>query len=150
MALRHLLLLRHGEANQSSPDHLRELTGAGRKELSKSLIGAQTQAPELDAIFHSGLTRAAQTADMAAQLLAPQLQPKLMEGISPSGEVQRFPEYLESESLSAVLLVTHNPFVEELVIFLSGENLLIKTGALVCLEVDFLSRGCCNISFIQN
>lgn len=150
MALSHLLLLRHREAHHNSPDHLRELTKAGRQEVTKSLTKARTQIPELEAIFHSGLTRAAQTADIAAQLLAPQLQPKLMEGISPWSEVQSFPEYLESESVSAVLVVTHNPFVEDLVSFLSGDDLRIKTGTLVCLEVDFLSRGCCDLSFIQD
>ncbi len=150
MALSHLLLLRHGEAVHSLPDHLRELTQAGRDEVTQSLTKAQAQLPELEAIFHSGLTRAAQTADIAVKILAPQLRPKLMEGISPWGDPESFPEYLESEALCTALLVTHNPFVEDLVSFLCGEDLHIKTGKLVCLEVDFLARGCCNLSFVQS
>ena len=148
MPLKHLFLLRHGEAYHSSPDHLRELTDRGRQEVSYSISQAKEAMPKLDDIYHSGLTRAAQTADLAASLVAPNLQPQLIEGITPWGEVELFPEVIKSESLESLLVVTHNPFVEELIAFLTGDFIPIKTGTLVRLEVDFLARGCCSLKAI--
>lgn len=142
--------MRHGEAHHSSPDHLRELTEAGRKEVTKSLSKSLDRIPTPEGIYHSGLTRAAQTADIAASILAPNLQPQLIDGITPWGDAENFSKALENESAEALLLVTHNPFVEDLVYFLTGESLRIKTGSLVAIDVDFLARGCCTLRFVQH
>ena len=37
MPVKHLFLLRHGEAQHSYPDELRELTEEGRKEVAENL-----------------------------------------------------------------------------------------------------------------
>ncbi len=147
MAIQTLFLLRHGEAHHGSPDELRELTSVGRTEVRSNLLKAADRLPPLDLVFHSGLVRAIQTAEIVTSELAPNLYPQFLDGITPWGDPQIFCNSLESEAAERVLVVTHNPFVEDLVAFLTGESLRIKTGSLVCLEVDFLARGCCNISW---
>jgi phosphohistidine phosphatase len=149
MALQNLLLLRHGEAYHSSPDELRELNDQGHKEVQKTLSKAADHVPELDKIFHSGLVRAMQTAEIAAEHLATHLQPQFLEGISPWGDPAVFCNRLATEEAENILVVTHNPFVEDLVEYLTGQSLRIKTGSLVCLSVDFLERGCCTFEWVQ-
>jgi phosphohistidine phosphatase len=154
MALQHLLLLRHGEAHHSSPDELRQLNDSGREEVEKTLTKALDLVPPLEEIFHSGLVRAMQTAEIAAEKLAQSiggsLQPQYLDGITPWGDPQLFcknPALQEAENL---LVVTHNPFVEDLVEYLTGESLRIKTGSLICLKVDFLERGCCSLEWSKH
>ena len=152
--MQHLLLLRHGEAHHGFPDELRELSDHGQREVVKSLSKAEDRIPRIEQIFHSGLVRAMQTAEIAAEQLAPrlntQLQPQFLDGISPWGDPEGFCRQLTSEQSQAILVVTHNPFVEDLVEYLSGELLRIKTVTIVCLEVDFLERGCCDLAWIQH
>ena len=154
MALQRLLLLRHGEAQHGSPDELRQLTEHGDKKVRKSLSKSLEKIPQLDQIFHSGLVRAMQTAEIAAEELEPVIQKKLfpqyLDGITPWGDPAGFCKILASDSAENILVVTHNPFVEELVEYLSEQSLRIKTGSLVSLEVDFLERGCCNLEWIQH
>lgn len=159
MALQRLLLLRHGEAHHGSPDELRELTEHGEKEVRKSLSKSLEKIPRLDQIFHSGLVRAMHTAQIAAEVLGAQelgssiqknLYPQYLDGITPWGDPAGFCKMLATDSAENILVVTHNPFVEELVEYLSGQSLRIKTGSLISLEVDFLERGCCNLEWIQH
>ena len=151
--MQRLLLLRHGEAHHGSPDELRELTRHGDKEVRRSLSKVVERIPQLDFIFHSGLVRAIQTAEIAAEELAPymgeKLQPQYLDGITPWGNPSSFCAALASDSAENILVVTHNPFVEELLEYLSGQSLRIKTGSLVCLEIDFLERGCCNLEWVE-
>lgn len=153
MPVKHLLLLRHGEAHHSSPDELRELSEAGRKEVSNTLNKALNRIPpriqSIGAIYHSGFTRAVQTADIAASVIADNsaivITPKMLEGITPWGQPSQFSMLLEKKSAETVLIVTHNPFVEDLVSYLSGQDIRITTGTLVYLQVDFLAQGCCKL-----
>ena len=159
MALQRLLLLRHGEACHGSPDELRELTEHGDKEVRKTLSKTLDKIPQLDLIFHSGLVRAMQTAQIVAEELADnefessiqkKLFPQYLDCITPWGDPAGFCKILATDSAENILVVTHNPFVEELIEYLSGQSLRMKTGSLVCLEVDFLERGCCNLEWIQH
>lgn len=156
MALQHLLLLRHGEAYHSSPDELRQLNEQGRKEVEKALNKAADLVPQIDEIFHSGLVRAMQTAEIAADMLAPQtsdgsLLPQYLDGITPWGDPKSFCDQLmQLEDLESILVVTHNPFVEDLVEYLTDQCVRITTGTLVYLKVDFLDRGCCSLEWLKH
>lgn len=150
MSLQWLLLLRHGEAHHSSPDELRQLTHEGRREVEKTISKASKSIPRLDHIFHSGLVRAMQTAEIAVQKLDFSLPPQFLPGITPWGDPKNFCEFLGSEESRSIMVVTHNPFVEDLVEYLTGQSVRVKTGTLVCLQVDFLERGCCSLEWLQN
>ena len=45
MPVKHLFLLRHGEAQHSYPDELRELTEEGRKEVTENLNKVSDRIP---------------------------------------------------------------------------------------------------------
>lgn len=142
-----LYLLRHGEAQEGFPDARRALIEKGRREVLKTLEKASERITTTPIIFHSGLVRAYQTAVLAADALkaAP---PVLLEGIDPGGD----PASLCRQSLPTqdLMLVTHNPFVEELVEYLSGDSLRIRTGSMVALDVEEWGRGCAELCWQIN
>jgi phosphohistidine phosphatase len=108
------VFMRHGHAAEGSDDHARELTSAGR-------LAARTAAEELrrqgfhpDVIMCSGAVRARVTAEIAADVFG---------GLSLDvrEELYLCPPELALESVRAlpdesraVLLVAHNPGLEEL------------------------------------
>ena len=150
MPVKHLFLLRHGEAQHSYPDELRELTEEGRKEVAENLNKVLDRIPPIQAIYHSGLTRAVQTAEIAASIIAPSVKVQMLEGIAPWGQPSQFSKLLEESDAENILIVTHNPFVEDLVNYLSDQDIRIKTGTLIYLQVDFLAQGCCKLDWVSH
>ncbi len=140
--MQRLYLLRHGEASDGYPDHSRQLNPAGRSEVLDTLEQALKRIEPPVQIFHSGLVRARQTAELAAQVLGAQ-SPQRLDGIDPGGN----PAELCDQDMPAgdLMLVTHNPFVESLAWYLAAEELRIRTGSLVALELEYWGRGCAEL-----
>ena len=120
-------LLRHGDAAEGSPDAERPLTEKGRQQ--SAVVGAALQAlgVEIAACLTSPKVRAADTARLACEQLAgdvePQLEPKLAGGP------------IDAEALAAglgedVLLVGHDPDFSTAVHDLTGAQVRMKKGGL--------------------
>ena len=118
-------LLRHGDAQQGSPDAERPLTQRGR---SQSLaVGAALShlGVEIDACLTSPKVRAVDTARLACEQLGvePRVEPKLAGGA------------FDALALAAglgdqVLLVGHDPDFSEAVGSLTGARVSMKKGGL--------------------
>ena len=122
-------LLRHGDAEDGSPDSERPLTEKGREQ--SRAVGAALKAlgVEIDACLTSPKVRAAETARLACKPLGvePQLEPKLVGGP------------FDAEALAAglgddVLLVGHDPDFSMAVHSLTGAQVRLKKGALAGVE----------------
>ena len=122
-------LLRHGDAEDGSPDSERPLTEKGREQ--SRAVGAALKAlgVEIDACLTSPKVRAAETARLACEPLGvePQLEPKLVGGP------------FDAEALAAglgddVLLVGHDPDFSMAVHSLTGAQVRLKKGALAGVE----------------
>ena len=122
-------LLRHGDADDGSPDSERPLTEKGREQ--SRAVGAALKAlgVEIDACLTSPKVRAAETARLACEPLGvePQLEPKLAGGP------------FDAEALAAglgddVLLVGHDPDFSMAVHSLSGAQVRMKKGGLAGIE----------------
>jgi phosphohistidine phosphatase len=129
-----LLILRHAKSSWKEPemaDHDRPLNKRGKQDAPRigRLIRKEELAPDL--ILSSSARRAYKTAQAVA------------EESGYAGEVQLSPElyaagpeaYLEAlcglgDELSRVMVVGHNPGLEELVETLTGESLTLPTAAL--------------------
>lgn len=144
MSADRLYLLRHGEAGEGFPDSSRELVEAGRREVQLTLHQARPRISGPVSIYHSGLIRARQTAELAAEALGCS-GISLLRGIDPAGDPANLCRQIEWPAGADQIWVTHNPFVEELVEWLSDEQLRIRTGSLVALELDYLDRGCARL-----
>jgi phosphohistidine phosphatase len=122
-------LLRHGDAEDGSPDSERPLTEKGREQ--SRAVGAALKAlgVELDACLTSPKVRSAETARLACEPIGvePQLEPKLAGGP------------FDAEALAAglgddVLLVGHDPDFSMAVHSLTGAQVRMKKGGLAGVE----------------
>jgi phosphohistidine phosphatase len=122
-------LLRHGDAEDGSPDSERPLTEKGREQ--SRAVGASLKAlgVEIDACLTSPKVRAAETARLACEPLGvePELEPKLAGGP------------FDAEALAAglgdeVLLVGHDPDFSMAVHSLTGAQVRMKKGGLAGIQ----------------
>jgi phosphohistidine phosphatase len=124
-----LWLLRHGDAEDGSPDAERELTEKGREQSRRAGAALAALGVELDACLTSPKTRAAQTAELACEALGvePEHEPKLAGGP------------FDAEALAAglgddVLLVGHDPDFSMAVHDLTGAQVRMKKGGLAGID----------------
>jgi len=132
-----VLLVRHGEAAQMSPDGERPLTAAGRDEVARlaDWCGSNGVAP--DEIRHSGLRRAQETAEILAARLTPKRGVRQVRGLAPDDDPAAIAAELVRET-DTVLVVTHMPLVGRLAALLAGRRSTIpfSTGQIASFDRD--------------
>ena len=135
-----LLVLRHGKSSWSTglPDHGRPLKGRGKRASKR--IGEELRARDLvpDLIVSSTARRARSTARRAA------------EASGYDGEVPETRDFYETtagrllavlpehvaDAHDRVMIVGHNPTSEDLVEHLIGEDVVMTTANLACIDLD--------------
>lgn len=122
-------LLRHGEAEDGSPDAERPLTEKGERQSRAAGKALEKLGVKLDACLASPKVRAADTAKLACEAIGidVQLEPKLAGGP------------FEADALAAglgehVLLVGHDPDFSMAVHTLTGAQVRMKKGGLAGIE----------------
>jgi phosphohistidine phosphatase len=122
-------LLRHGDAEDGSPDSERPLTEKGREQSRAAGAALKALGAEIDACLTSPKARAAETARIACEPLGvePQLEPKLAGGPFD-------PEALAAGLGDDVLLVGHDPDFSMAVHSLTGAQVRMKKGGLAGVE----------------
>jgi phosphohistidine phosphatase len=124
-----LWLLRHGNAEDGSPDAERKLTEKGREQSRAAGAALAALGVKLEACLTSPKVRAAQTAELACEGLGVehQLEPKLAGGPFD-------PEALAAGLGDDVLLVGHDPDFSMAVHSLTGAQVRMKKGGLAGIE----------------
>ncbi len=159
-----LLLLRHAKSSRNSDapsDFLRPLNNRGKKSAVKIGCWIKEHARFPDKIVSSPALRAKNTAQKVAEILAVELidwQEDIYEATL--GDLFRIIQDLP-ESAQTVLLVGHNPGLENLLVCLSKTpplsqqntaEKLFPTAALACLNIATtwtdLAPGCADLEFI--
>lgn len=116
--------LRHGEAEDTSPDELRKLTSKGKKQARAAAAALAAMGVKLDSCLTSPRVRAADTARLACEALEVEVtsEPALSGGD------------FDAERLAAgqgeVLLVGHEPDFSRAVHDLTGARVQLKKGGL--------------------
>jgi phosphohistidine phosphatase len=131
-------LLRHGEAEDGSPDAERPLTKKGERQARAAGKALKELGVKIDACLTSPKVRAAETARIACKELGvePELEPKLAGGP------------FDAEALAAglgdeVLLVGHDPDFSTAVHDMTGAQVRMKKGGLAAVdsgELNVLAR----------
>ncbi len=109
-------LVRHGEAFTDSEDPQRSLTPAGRADVERVARAAAARV-RASAIFHSGILRAKQTAEIIAAAMAPGVKVEQLSGLRPDDDPAIVAAELQT-SAHSILLVGHLPHMNRLVALL--------------------------------
>ena len=112
-------LVRHGEAVSETQDPARPLTEAGRQTVEQVAGSASAKAIQVAAVFHSGILRAKQTADILATHLQPAAGVRTMSGLLPEDDPVIARAELEAAQQS-ILLVGHLPHMNRLAALLAS------------------------------
>ena len=126
-------LLRHGDAEQGSPDAERPLTGKGRRQANVAGAALEALGVKIDACLTSPKLRAADTAALACEPL----------GIEPREEPQLAGGAFDPAELAAglgdeVLLVGHEPDFSDAVRAVTGGDVRMKKGGLAGIDAGEL------------
>jgi phosphohistidine phosphatase len=122
-------LLRHGDAEDGSPDAQRPLTDKGRAQAEAAGAALAQLGVELDACLTSPRVRAADTAKLACAPLG--VQPEVEESLS-GGDFD--PEELAAGRGDHVLLVGHEPDFSDAIARVTGGRVDIKKGGLAAID----------------
>ena len=119
-----LWLLRHGEAEEGSPDSERPLTEKGKRQARDAGIALAKIGVKLDACLTSPKVRAYETARLACEALGvePKHEPKLAGGPFDAEQL--------AAGLGEVLLVGHDPDFSMAVHAMTGAQVRLKKGGL--------------------
>jgi phosphohistidine phosphatase len=122
-------LLRHGEAEDGSPDAERKLTAKGRRQAKAAGLALKVLGVKLDACLTSPKRRADDTARLASEPLGvePQMEPKLAEGPFDANQ-------LAAGLGDEVMLVGHDPDFSMAVHAMTGAQVRLKKGGLAAVD----------------
>ncbi len=135
-----LLLLRHAKSSwkdESLTDHDRPLNKRGKKTapLMGHLLRENNLVPEL--VVSSTAVRARTTAEAAAEACGYAGEITLTDELylATAGEILRYAQERTEETLGRIMLIGHNPGMEDLVNMLSGQREPFPTAALAAFEL---------------
>lgn len=135
-----LYLVQHGEASPKEVDPDRPLTERGREDIERLTAFLGRAGIQVERVIDSGKLRAAQTADLLAQTMAPLVELETNHHIQPNDD----PAEIDWEQVTGgrdTLVVGHLPFMARLVTLLvTGDPdrpvVAYQPGSIVCLESD--------------
>ena len=156
-----LYILRHGEAGMQAPsDAARELTARG-EEQTAALVGVLNQQGwQFDLALVSPYKRAQQTAAIVLENIE-HANParENCELITPEGNADSVIEMLAERSENTLLLVSHQPFVSDLINLLvnghgHGRNRHafppMQTSSIAALTMDVVAPGCAELQWLKS
>ncbi len=135
-----LYLVQHGEALPKELDSERPLSDQGRQDAERLARFLAGRGVRVSRVWHSGKTRARQTAELLVPTVAPGVKAEARAGLAPNDSTAAFADPLASWREDA-MVVGHLPFMARLVTRLvtksdGGRIVVYLPGSLVCLERD--------------
>lgn len=133
-----IYLVQHGRAQPKDVDPDRNLTEQGRNDVERISAFLKKQGICVGAIWHSGKTRAQQTAKILVSAVACNQVIIQQDGLSPNDKIGPVKESIV-QAQEDLLIVGHLPFLSKLASELVTGNVLadivaFRPGGVVCLE----------------
>ena len=133
-----LFLVQHAESKPEEEDPERSLTETGAEAARRMAEWAARVGVGIAQIRHSGKTRAAQTASILGEQLAPKAGVKAVPGINPLDDPAPLAEQLLSQE-EPLMLVGHLPFLSRLTGSLLANDperqvVRFENAGIVCLQ----------------
>lgn len=132
-----LYLMRHGQAASPQVDPQQGLTPEGRGAIEQLAQRLAKQGVLFSQVFHSGKTRAQQTAEIMTRLIAPTVSPQQRAGLKPNDDPRLLIPDIESWQHDT-LITSHLPFIPNLLSILTADlqSIVLTPGTLVCLAKE--------------
>lgn len=133
-----LYLMRHGQAASPQVDPEQGLTEQGRVEIEQLANRLAGQGIQFAQVLHSEKTRARQTAEIMAGILAPGVSPRPRGGLKPNDDPGLLLAEIENWQ-DDTLVTSHLPFVPGLLAELTGQSAYraqgmgFVPGTIICL-----------------
>ena len=133
-----IYLMQHGKPVSKEEDPDRPLSDQGKKDVEKIANFLQKYGLVIEDIFHSGKTRARQTAEIMSSRLNPRVKPQKMDGLSPLDDVKEMANRIEKNEKD-LLVAGHLPNLAKLTsLLIAGDESIpvvgFQQGGVVCLE----------------
>jgi len=138
-----IFVLRHGMTSNADSDELRELTETGVKEVEDVVNLRRDDLSGVTRIYSSPLLRVKQTLRIAARILSfpkPIIESQYLKTGSRLPEIVSFANELDFDD-GDVLVSSHQSCTSILVLWLTGEDILIPNGSLLAIDVDRPEQG---------
>jgi phosphohistidine phosphatase len=136
-----LYFLRHGQAGSrqdwQEDDSKRPLTVEGKKRMQREAAAVWRLDPSLDVIISSPLVRALQTAEIVAKARGSAVRLVTDGRLAPGFGPERLRAIVaEHRNAKGLMLVGHEPDLSETISQVTGGRIVMKKGALACVEVE--------------
>ncbi|MFH1292868.1 MAG: phosphohistidine phosphatase SixA [Pseudomonadota bacterium] len=135
-----IYLMQHGKPvpKEKNPD--KPLSDRGRDDVEKMAGFLKKAGIQVETVFHSGKTRARQTAEIISSKINPGKESQKREGRSPLDDVKAIAEEIK-QGQKDFMIVGHLPYLEKLVSFLttgsdSSRIVSFQQGGVVCLRTN--------------
>lgn len=138
-----LFVLRHGMTTEADTDETRELSEKGVTEVENVLALRLDELQDIAAIFSSPLRRVKQTLYVAKRVLGFHGDIQESQYLKTGSRLDEIKSFVAELSLDGgdILVSSHQSCTSILVLWLTGEDVLISNGSLLCIEVRKLERG---------
>ena len=133
-----IYLVQHGKPLPKEENAARPLSEQGRQDVKRLAEFLKRIGVKVDAVFHSGKTRAEETASLLVSRMGPGPKVEQREGLSPLDDIKGILNTVLGEEKD-LLIVGHLPHLARLSSFLvTGDEALpvvtFQQGGIVCLE----------------
>ncbi len=133
-----LFLVQHAKAASEEIDPERPLTEEGRRDIQRVASFIESVNLSVDYLWHSGKTRARQTAEVLAEVITVGSEIAAHDGLAPNDNVKAIKDQIASAQ-NDIMIVGHMPFVAKLAsLLLTGSEfsgtIAFKQGSIVCLN----------------
>ena len=136
-------ILRHGITGDAPTDEERDLTSGGRAEVVKIVRQKLDHLGGVTQIFSSPMMRVRNTLDIAANLMKFEGEIIVDEDLGTGRRLADLKAFLEriDSTQGDIMISSHQSCSSIIVLWLTGEDILIPNGSLVCIEAEELGRG---------
>jgi len=133
-----IYLVQHGKPVPKEKDPNKPLSTQGVDDIKKMAAFLERGGVTVKNIFHSGKTRARETAEIMADRLTPGMSPEEMKGLSPLDDVREVAEKLNQGQMDT-MIVGHLPHLAKLTSILATGSetasvAAFQQGGVVCLR----------------
>jgi phosphohistidine phosphatase len=138
-----IFILRHGMTAESESDEARVLSDKGVKEVNDVMRLRRDDMQGVRRIYSSPLLRVKQTLEIAAKILdirKPISESQYLKTGSRLNEIVSFVTELDFDD-GDILVSSHQSCTSILVLWLTGEDILIPNGSLLAIEVTEAAQG---------